>query len=164
MRYAGQSYELTVDLPDRSVNVRILADAVAAFHNLHEKAYGHSAEDEPTMVVNVRVTGIGEIPKPNLRRTHDSQSALTGDAHRKVYFPEAGGFIDTPVYLRANLSDLGAVVGPAVIEEMDSTTVIPPEFVARVDDQGNLRITRSKHETQPRPAAGSKARQTESVR
>jgi N-methylhydantoinase A len=163
MRYAGQSYELTVELPDRSVDARTIAEAETAFHNLHEKTYGHFAKDEPTMVVNVRVTGIGDIPKPHLRRTRDSQTAMTGAAHRQVYFSEVGGFIDTPVYLRASLSDSGAVAGPAIIEEMDSTTVVPPQFVARVDEHGNLRITGPKPEIQPLPAAEAEARQTQSV-
>jgi N-methylhydantoinase A len=164
MRYAGQSYELTVVLSSRSFDARTIPDAETAFHNLHEKAYGHSAKDEPTMVVNVRVTGIGDIPKPRLRRTRDPKTTLTGDAHRKVYFSESGGFVDTPVYLRASLTNSGVVAGPAVIEEMDSTTVIPPAFLASVDEQGNLRISRVKRETHPGPATGLKARQAQSAR
>jgi N-methylhydantoinase A len=155
MRYAGQSYELTVELPNRSVTPGTIAEAVTAFHRLHERAYGHSAADEPTMVVNVRVTGTGDIPKPKLRRTRDSKIALNGATHREVYFSDAGGFIDTPIYLRASLSGSAAVAGPAVIEEMDSTTIIPPQFVATVDEQGNLCITRPPRDTNPRPAADS---------
>jgi N-methylhydantoinase A len=151
MRYAGQSYELTVDLPDRSADAQTIPDAEAAFHRLHARAYGHAAYDEPTMVVNVRVTGSGAIPKPNLRRTHESQPAFSGDSHRDVYFAEAGGFIDVPVHLRRNLSESVRVPGPAVIEEMDSTTLIPPRFVAVVDNQGNLRITPTGHDAGPMP-------------
>jgi N-methylhydantoinase A len=155
MRYAGQSYELTVELADRPLNAGTIPDAEAAFHRLHAQAYGHAAADEPTMVVNVRVTGAGDIPKPNLRRTQDSHTARTGDGHRDVYFAEAGGFVDVPVHQRAGLSDSVPVVGPAVIEEMDSTTLIPPRFVAIVDAQGNLRITRASRDVTKRPASAA---------
>lgn len=163
MRYAGQSYELTVELPNRAVDERTIPNAEAAFHRLHEQAYGHAAIDEPTMVVNVRVTGIGGIPKPTLRRSGDSPGALTGRGHRKVYFSEAGGFIDTPIFLRSTLADAVAVMGPAVIEEMDSTTVVFPEFVAVVDEQANLRITRAARDIDPRSAYGFESRQSQSV-
>jgi N-methylhydantoinase A len=152
MRYAGQSYELTVEIPDRPVGAQTMPRADSAFHRLHAQAYGHAAPDEPTTVVNVRVTGTGDIPKPALRRTHDPRAALSGDTHRDVYFAEAGGFIDVPVFQRGGLSDSAPVVGPAVIEEMDSTTLIPPWFIATVDDQGNLRVTRVADDLGSRPA------------
>ena len=141
MRYAGQSYELTVELPSRDVDDETIGEADAAFHRLHAQAYGHAAFDEPTMIVNVRVTGIGDIPKPGLRRAPESAVAPTGSGHRMVHFSEAGGFVETPIYVRRSLQGTASIVGPAVIEEMDSTTVIPPGFVAVVDGQANLRIS-----------------------
>ena len=141
MRYAGQSYELTVELPNEPINDRTMPAAEAAFHRLHAQAYGHAATGEPTMVVNVRVTGIGEIPKPDLRQMAGSGLVAGEQRRRRVYFSEAGGFVETAIHLRGTLRGSDAIEGPAVIEEMDSTTIISPGFVAIVDDQANLRIT-----------------------
>jgi N-methylhydantoinase A len=141
MRYAGQSYELTVELPNGNVTEQTVPDAEAAFHSLHAQAYGHAAPDEPTTVVNVRVTGIGEIPKPEFRRSANLLAPPSRTAARRVYFSEAGGFVETPVYLRHALDRAIGVDGPAVIEEMDSTTIIPPNFAAAIDEQMNLCIS-----------------------
>jgi N-methylhydantoinase A len=143
MRYAGQSYELTVELPNQRIDDGTMPDAEAAFHRLHAQAYGHAATGEPTMVVNVRVTGIGEIPKTDLRQMAGSGLVAGDQRRRRVYFSEAGGFVETPIHLRGTLRRSDLIKGPAVIEEMDSTTIISPGFVAIVDDRSNLRITRA---------------------
>ena len=59
-------------------------------------------------------------------------------AARKVYFDDAGGFVDCPVYERNGLSPGDVLQGPAIVEQMDATTVIPPDFRARVDEFSNL--------------------------
>jgi N-methylhydantoinase A len=152
MRYAGQSYELTVELPKEPVDEGTMPDAEAAFHRLHARAYGHAAMGEPTMVVNVRVTGVGDIPKPNLRQMPGSGSGSSDRRLRQVFFSEAGGFVETPIHLRSTFREGASIEGPAVIEEMDSTTVIPPGFRAVVDDQANLRITPTGRDSDATPA------------
>ncbi|MHB8590242.1 MAG: hydantoinase/oxoprolinase family protein [Candidatus Dormibacteraceae bacterium] len=148
MRYAGQSYELTVELAPQSGDSGVtapegLVQAEEKFHLLHAQLYGHAAKDEPTMIVNLRVTGVGHIPKPNLRLADNARTGLAGRSHRDVYFAERGGFVDVPTILRHTLPVGAEIVGPAVIEEMDSTTVLHPGYSAGVDEHGNLRISPS---------------------
>ena len=142
MRYYGQSFELTIPLPDQPLMGDALTEVQQAFHREHEQAYGFAAKDEPIELVNLRVTATGNIVKPALRRLDrsgdDAAEALTG--RREVYFEETGGRTDCPIYNRYALSASAEVPGPAIVEERDSTTVLHPGYVARVDDYGNLLI------------------------
>jgi N-methylhydantoinase A len=141
MRYVGQSYELPIPLPEGRVEDAV-ADMLRKFHEEHERAYGFAAPAEPVEFVTLRLTAVGGIAKPKLReipkRAGDMSAAKR--AVRKVYFAEAGGFIDCPSYDRYRLAAGGMIEGPAIVEEMDSTTVIHPGFAAEVDRFGNLLI------------------------
>ena len=141
MRYVGQSYELSIPWGDgrlEDVLDRMLAD----FHAEHERAYGFAAPAEPVEFVTLRLTAIGTIAKPRLRElpagSGDATAALR--AVRQVCFAEAGGFVDCPSYDRYRLPAGAVIDGPAIVEEMDSTTVIHPGYRARVDRYGNLLI------------------------
>jgi hypothetical protein len=106
MRYVGQSYELTIGLPDGAIDARALEDVAARFHAEHDRAYGHSAPDEPVELVNVRLTAIGRIAKPRLREL-DVNGGRGGPAlkgHRLVFFAETGGFVECPIYDRYRLA------------------------------------------------------------
>jgi N-methylhydantoinase A len=144
VRYYGQSFELTVPLPDRLLAGGTLAEVLQAFHREHEQAYGFAAADEPVEFVNLRVTAIGKIVKPALRRLDrsggDATEALTGS--RQVYFEETGGRTECPIYDRYALSAGAEIPGPAIVEERDSTTVVHPGYGARVDEYGDLLIGR----------------------
>ena len=145
MRYYGQSFELTVPLPDRPLQGDVLVAVLQAFHREHEQAYGFAAPDEPVEFVNLRVTAIGIIVKPALRRLErsggDPADELTG--RREVYFEETGGPTDCSIYDRYALPAGVEVPGPAIVEERDSTTVVHPGYTARVDDYGNLLVSRN---------------------
>ena len=141
MRYVGQSYELSIPWGEgrlQDVLDRMLAD----FHAEHERAYGFAAPDEPVEFVTLRLTAIGTIAKPRLRELPAGNSDATAAlrAVRQVYFAEAGGFVDCPSYDRYRLAASAAIAGPAIVEEMDSTTVIHPGYRATVDQYGNLLI------------------------
>jgi N-methylhydantoinase A len=136
MRYVGQSYELTVPLEDG----RFTVEVAARFHREHDRAYGYSAPSEPTELVNVRLTALGKIAKPRLREVGVGSGASARQGSRAVYFAETGGFADTPVYDRYGLGAGQVVAGPAVVEELDSTTVIHPGYRATVDRYGNLLV------------------------
>jgi N-methylhydantoinase A len=144
LRYLGQSYELTVTLPDTGPDARQLAEALEQFHREHDRAYGYSAPDEPVELVNLRLGALGRIAKPRLRRIPADPTALAAaeKARRPVYFAERGGFVDCPIYDRYRLTAGQEMTGPAIVEEFDSTTVIHPEYRARVDPFGNLLVTR----------------------
>ena len=142
MRYVGQSYELPIPLGDGKVE-DALERMLQHFHEEHERAYGFAAPDEPVEFVTLRLTAVGSIAKPKLHelpeRSGDVNAARR--AVRQVYFAEAGGFVDCSNYDRYQLAAGGAIEGPAIVEEMDSTTVIHPGFLAEVDRYGNLLIT-----------------------
>jgi N-methylhydantoinase A len=145
VRYVGQSYELTVPLPNGSVDPGTLAGVVRAFHAAHDQAYGFCAPGEPTEFVNLRLTAVGAIAKPRLRETPPAtagaRSAQT--ATRSVWFAEAGGFVECPIFDRYRLTAGTVLDGPAVVEEIDSTTAVHPGYSARVDRYGNLILSPS---------------------
>jgi N-methylhydantoinase A len=93
-------------------------------------------------LVNLRLTAIGAMTKPALRRWPHRQGdwANAQKAKRLVYFAETGEFVDCPIYERNRLWADGRLVGPAIIEQVDATTVIHPGYTARVDGYGNLLI------------------------
>ena len=139
LRYLGQSYELSVDIPNGS-QTDILQKGVDAFHKRHREIYGYGAEEESVELVNVRVRAIGEIQKPRLR-----EWAPTGDtppSERGVYFEAPDSWLDTPIYGRGSLAQGTIIDGPAIIEQYDSTTVVYPGWRADVDMYGILSLRR----------------------
>ncbi|MBI3980009.1 MAG: hydantoinase/oxoprolinase family protein [Chloroflexi bacterium] len=144
MRYVGQSYELTIPVPAGELSAESIARVVEQFHREHDRAYGYAAPAEPTEFVNLRLTAMGNINKPTLREIPPAGPEGAAPAlhdRRPVYFAEADGFVDCPIYLRYKLGSGAVVEGPAIVEEMDSTTVLHPGFRATADRYGNLLIT-----------------------
>jgi N-methylhydantoinase A len=131
MRYAGQNYELAIPLQD---------GLAAAFAAAHRRLYGFAPDDEPVQLVTFRVEASALVPKatfvPREDAGPDASHAVTG--HRQVWLPEAGGFVDCPVYDRASLRAGNRFAGPAVVEQMDATTIVLPGMAARVEPYLNL--------------------------
>ena len=143
LRYVGQSFELTVPLPGGAPDAETVARALESFHREHERAYGYSAPAEPVEWVNVRLTALGRIAKPGLHEWSGGGSTQAADKTRRpVYFAEAGGFVACPVYDRYLLATGSVLDGPAIVEELDSTTVIHPGYRGLVDRFGNLLLKR----------------------
>ena len=151
MRYAGQSSEVPVTLPREEIDAgpsgeqaaATLADAVRRFHDEHERAYGHGYPEQPVELVNFTVTAIGRIARPRLPKI-GANGKGGSDARRgtrPVFFSDAGGFVETAIYERARLGAGHVVAGPAVIEEVDSTTLLHAGYGAAVDEFGNLLIS-----------------------
>jgi N-methylhydantoinase A len=139
LRYFGQAFEISVPAPDGPVDAAF-ADAVEArFHDAHERSYGYCYRDDASQVVewvNLRVTGVGAMPRPALRPPAAGGDALVG--RRSVRFGDRRH--DTPVYARERLA--GEVAGPAIVEEFGSTLPIHPGFTGRVDEVGNVVVAR----------------------
>jgi N-methylhydantoinase A len=95
-------------------------------------------------LVNLRVTAVGLLPKLQPRHTDAAASDLNAALAevRPVYFDRRGSFVDTPCYKRSGLAPGLTFAGPAVVDQDDTTTVIPPDFQARVDAGGNLILAR----------------------
>ena len=142
LRYAGQSYELSVPL-DAPITGEAVQAAVQAFHKQHRDRYGHADPDEPVEVVALRVRGRVAVPPPELPREPETDAPLA-DAQlgtRPVWF-DADGPTDTPAYDRTALHHGHAFDGPAILHQYDTTIVIPPGWHARIDARQNVRIER----------------------
>ena len=140
MRYAGQGYEMTIPCPAQ-LPPGALKSLRAAFDEEHRKSFGHTAPDEAVEIVSWRLRGIGRVP-PIETPVYAPTGAPLSDALRETRRARFNGAdIDCPVYQRERL-DVGVLfAGPALIDQLDCTTVIPPGFDARVDAGKNIIIT-----------------------
>jgi N-methylhydantoinase A len=138
-RYEGQNFEVVVPLDDLSEDSR--ERFVEAFHAAHKREYGYEVRDRGIEIVNCRLQGIGRVVKPPHRAPEGAGGTDTARVGaRRVYHGKRHGWIDTPVYDRTRLATGIELDGPAVIEEMSSTTVLAPAHRAVVDNLGNLVI------------------------
>jgi 5-oxoprolinase (ATP-hydrolysing) len=142
-RYAGQGYEVRFDVPAGEMDDAWVEELKEAFHQAHEREYGHRFEAE-IEIVNIRAVGIGRIEELGWSEI-EAGEADAGDAvvHRaEVVFEEDGRpkVFDTPFYERERLRAGNRIEGPAIIEQYDSTTVVPPGLVAEIDRVGNIVI------------------------
>ncbi|SFR91679.1 N-methylhydantoinase A [Halomicrobium zhouii] len=138
LRYAGQSHELTVDVPD-AFDPAAVRDR---FHAAHESARGYRLDDEPVELVSLRATA--RVPGETPALTHDADGDCAGDAltgRREVVFAESR--TEAPVYDRRRLPAGTDIDGPVVFEGGESTVVCPPDWTARVDDRGTIHLEAS---------------------
>jgi N-methylhydantoinase A len=143
LHYVGQGYELTVLLPDGEVGETTAAALREVFHGVYARRYGYADPKAEVELVTVGVTAVGLGPEVRLPE-HRPGTASASDARkpdRQVYFPELGGYVPCPIYDRARLPAGARIAGPAVVEEAESTTVLPPSAVADVDRWGNLLVS-----------------------
>jgi N-methylhydantoinase A len=143
MRYPLQNYEINVALPAGKVDAAWIKRACEAFHVAHERLYSYCDREEAVQLVNLRVAAVGRTDRPKPRALAgggaSAQAALK--ARRKVHFQTAGRFVDCPIYERDRLRAGNRIPGPAVIEQADSTIVVPPSFNALVDPHGRIVMT-----------------------
>jgi N-methylhydantoinase A len=136
-RYAGQSSEIEVALPDAGITPATIA---TLFADEHEKTYGFRApEGEPVELIGLSVMarGLPEQPRLPARIPPFAQQVPSS---RRAWFPDQG-WLETPVVDRAGLA--GSVAGPLIVQEYDATCLVPEGMTARVDDFGNIRLQRS---------------------
>ncbi|HWT10270.1 MAG TPA: hydantoinase/oxoprolinase family protein [Roseomonas sp.] len=140
MRYAGQNYELAVPLPEGPVTAATIAALAEGFAEAHKQRYGFIAEGEPVQLVTLRLEATGRVKKAELKSYPDAGPDASGAiiGERDVWFPEAGAFVHTPIYSRDKLAPGNTFTGPAIVEQMDTTTVVLPGMHARVDAYLNL--------------------------
>jgi N-methylhydantoinase A len=138
MRYLGQWRSLGVPIePGAS-----LEQAVARFHDEHEREFTYRREDAPVEIYQLGLRAVGVTPKPEF-----TPRELTGRAHppepsssRAAKWDESAGLVDTPVFQRDALEPGHEIDGPAVIEGFDSTIAVPPGVSADVDEWGIIRM------------------------
>jgi N-methylhydantoinase A len=132
VRYSGQSYELTVPFT---------AGLRTAFNRLHLKQYGYADEKRPVEIVNLRVQAIGRTQKPRLAEIgRGGKKADAARIDRRAMRFE-GKIYKADVYAREALAAGNIIIGPGLILDYESTAVVPPNFLCRVDKYGNLIIT-----------------------
>jgi len=143
MRYIGQEHSVTVDIPPEHFRAHDRNAIKTLFDAVHAQRYGTSAPAEPAEIASLRTTVTGIVEKPGLEQIERGEEAPAKEAFtgtRKAYFEAAGGFVSTPTFVRAVLLAGNRIVGPALIEEHASTTVVHPGDSAEVDAIGNLVI------------------------
>jgi N-methylhydantoinase A len=136
MRYVGQEYSVAVPVG----SAIDLTEIDAAFHDAHRVRYGHSTPGAPVEFVNLRVAAMGRIAaaaRP-FQPPDDGEDPLLG--RRPVIFDHAPH--DTPVVMRERVAAGMRFAGPVIIEEQSATTVVPPGYLAALDELGNILITR----------------------
>jgi len=142
LRYAGQGYELTVPSSMPPFTKHDLTLMRSRFDTMHEQNSGHKAESEPVELVSLRLISLGLVPQAKL-----SPGKVTGRkveaaklGERKVYFGKEHGVLTTQVYNRDLFEPGHKLTGPAIVEQLDTTTVIHPEQEASVDEYRNIII------------------------
>jgi len=140
VRYLGQNYELPIALPDGPISAAALDALAEGFAEAHRREYGFVAEEEVVELVTFRIEATGVVRKasfqPEKEQGPDASGALIGE--RALWLPEANGRVTVPVYDRERLHAGNRIVGPAIVEQMDATTVILPGQVGRVEPYLNL--------------------------
>lgn len=140
MRYVGQNYELQVQVPAGPVGSDTLDALVKGFEQAHLQRFGFIAEGEAIQIVTLRLEAAGIVNKAQFTPQPDAgpscDTAIIGT--RDVYMDEVRDFVSCPVYAREKLKSGNRISGPAIVEQMDTTTVILPDMQGIVDPYLNL--------------------------
>ena len=145
MRYAGQGFEIRVDLPDGEIGPGFTRAAIDVFEATYKRTYGYADSGTPVEAIDwfivATLPGIGEKGAVS-RQLHAGHSAGAGARRktRRAYFPEAGGYVDAAVVDRYAIGTGQRIAGPALIEEREATTVVLPGDAAFISPNGHLVI------------------------
>lgn len=145
LRYFGQAFEVRVPVGAGDLDPTAVANA---FHAEHKALYGYDFSGDSSQQVewvNLRVSGIGPIQRPDIKRVPvvEPVEAPAADGRRQVCFEAGEGYVDTPLHQRSKLPPGTVLSGPVIVEEFGSTVPIHPGFDVRVDEYLNLIVTRS---------------------
>lgn len=139
MRLVGQLHEITVPLPAGDLNAEAYAAICAAFERVYSARYTQVPNDARLEILSFRSRASGPVPQLTVRQAGVGGTAGDGrKGTRKTYF--AGEWCDAGIYDRYSLRPGHEITGPAIIEEHESTTIIPPGDQVSIDETGNLRI------------------------
>jgi N-methylhydantoinase A len=136
-RYVGQNFEVQVAMA--SAGSGDYAAFKAGFGDAHTREYGYDVPGRAIEIINCRLKAVGAVPKAPLSLAAEGADASVAQSgERRVYHGKQHGWLVTPVYDRERLAAGATLQGPAVVEEMSSTTVLAPSHSLRVDAYGNL--------------------------
>ena len=143
-RYVGQNFELSVPVAQgttlSSSKLPNLAQINASFISAHETAYGYASKDDPIEIVNVRLTASARLHQEKSKQVIDEEHSEPQPVGQRLVFFESDSAIKSPVYSRLDLRCGHCIKGPAIIEQMDTTTTVYPRDVAQVSTEGHLII------------------------
>ncbi|GAB3301578.1 hydantoinase/oxoprolinase family protein [Epidermidibacterium keratini] len=143
LRYFGQAFEVRVDAPDGEITQEWADEVADRFHAAHHALYNYDFKGNPEQLVewvNVRVTGIGPIARPEITDISAGSGAESAVIEtREVYYDD---WSKAKIYDRAKLGAGDEIEGPAVIQEFGSTVPIHPGFSATIDKAANIIIKR----------------------
>ncbi|MGD9607521.1 MAG: hydantoinase/oxoprolinase family protein [Leucobacter sp.] len=137
MRYSGQWRSLQVPMGS---GPGAMKRAVQTFHEQYEREFSFRQDDAPVEVYQLHLTAVGKTPKPAFRPAELAPQAPGEPAERRPVYFGGHGWVDTPVYNRDELAAGTTFIGPAIIDQLDSTTVVPPATRAEIDEWLNIRI------------------------
>jgi N-methylhydantoinase A len=143
-RYVGQGYELRIDLASGMLGRKDTGAAFEQFHRVHEAEYGHAFPTAPIEIVNIRVTGTAPSPQlewPKVGEGGSLEKALIKRDRTKFRVDGELRSFDTAFYRRADLPLEQEIAGPAIVLQLDTTTVVPPNWHLLADAHGNLILT-----------------------
>lgn len=142
MRYLRQNFEINIPVEGGTITKNDLKKAVSDFHAEHKRRYGYCKEEATVQFVSYRVSAIGIIDKPDLKPAPmEPDAPLPKPLEvRNVLFQNHDEYIETPVYLREDLKPGQILSGPCILEQMDTTIVVPSEWMVHVDGFHNLKI------------------------
>jgi len=135
MMYQGQWRSLAISAPGKVVDIGLL---IESFHREHEREYNFRRDDAPVGLFRVALKAIGTVPKAQLSEHKPSMERPDPKSRRPVWFE--GEPHDTPVFERSELPAGFKITGPAIVEQFDSTVVVPPNTTAVVDKYLNILI------------------------
>ncbi len=138
MRFAGQGFEVVLELPAGPYDEGSAPALQDAFEAVYRETFARTPPDVEPEIINIRVSMKAEVPGVDIRSESAEGSLEAKTGSRLAYFPESGDFADTPVYDRNLMKPGYAFSGPAIVEESESTLILGPGAKARVDDQLNL--------------------------
>lgn len=140
MRYVGQEYTVNLTL-GQGEDAFDVAGLMSSFHDLHESQYGHCDRRESIEFVALRVAAVGMIDRPRRPGGIARTAQARPGAVREAYF--SGQWVDTAIYQRTELSPGDRLASPAIVDELSSTTVIPPGYDVHIDQRDNIVIVGS---------------------
>lgn len=144
LRHVGQGHDIVVTLPSENLTkVDLERDLKPRFYQAYETIYGHAHRHLDLEMTTCRLTASGPVPNVKLQETAVGQAdaSVANKGSRPAYFAEAGGFVDTALYDRDKLQAGMRFLGPAIVEERDSTAVIGTDTEVVVDAWGNLLVS-----------------------
>lgn len=138
IRYVGQYHEVTVPITRRDVDEAALDSIVAEFHRLHDRLYGYSIPGADVETINFRITGLGVTDKPELQQGRQRGGGDLRKARRQAYIPDEQEFRELDVFDGDMMGHTDKVIGPAIVEQVNTTLFVPPDYDVVCDRYGSF--------------------------